>query len=173
MTIKLQPLGTQLIDPVKFDVSIYPVTAQLTTTGVQYEAEVTNATTTYANLFSLDTHTYFPYVKGKLAWAYVNISFEVKAGNSTPTATYQIQAKNSGASTWVDMSAATDYSSVTTAYVGKKLEGYLDLTTGTIDYAPFSLKLRFKTDTVQAGDEVIIQLKNDTVIRLVGSIEGV
>ena len=44
MTIKQLPYKTQLVEPVKFDVSIYPVSALLTTNGVQYETAATNQT---------------------------------------------------------------------------------------------------------------------------------
>ena len=168
MTIKQMPYKTELVEPVKFDVSIYPVSALLTATGVQYLAEVANATTTYADLFSISTHTYFPYVKGDLAWAYFNISFEVKGGSATPIATYKVEVKNSNYGTWVIQSAEATYQT-TTAYVGMRLEGYILITAGTVDNAPLDIRLQFKSDAAGATETVTMKLKNDTCLRLVGS----
>jgi len=168
MTINSLPPDTKSVDEVKFDVSIYPVSALLTATGVQYATEVANSTTTYADLFSISTHTYFPYVKGRLAWAYFNISFEAKGGSATPIATYKVETKNSKDSTWVIQSAEATYQT-TTSYVGMRLEGYILLATGTIDYAPFDIRLQFKSDAAGATETVTIKLKNDSLIRLVGS----
>lgn len=169
MTIKQLPFQTQLIDPVKFDVSIYPVSALLTTNGVQYETAITNQTTSYVDLFSIDTDTYFPAVKGKLAWVYVNLSFEIKAGNGTPTATYKAEFKKAKSSSWTIMSAEETYVSVTESYVGVRLEGYIDI--DTVDEAPFDIRVQFKSNGTAAGDKLYAILKNDTVIRLVGSRE--
>ena len=169
MTIKQMPYKTELVEPVKFDVSIYPVSALLTATGVQYATAVANATTTYADLFSISTHTYFPYVKGDLAWAYFNISIEVKGGTNLPHCIYKVEAKNSNYGTWVIQSAEVDYT-CTTAYVGMRLEGYILITAGTVDNAPLDIRLQFKSDAANGATETVTaKLKNDTVIRLVGS----
>jgi len=169
MTIKQLPFGAQLVDPVKFDVSIYPVAVLLTTNGVQYEAEVANATTTYADLFSIDTDTYFPAVKGKLAWVYVNLSFEIKGGTNLPVASYKAEFKRHDAAGWTLMSAEETYTT-TTAYVGKRLEGYIDI--DTVNEAPFDIRIQFKSDAANGATETVTaRLKNDTVIRLVGSRE--
>lgn len=160
--------------PVKqefFDVSIYPVAELLTTTGVQYETIVTNGTTSYVDLFDFDTDTYFPDLDGTLAWVYVNISFEVKGGTNLPVVTYKIEAKNGDLASWTIMSAEETYTT-TTSYVGKRLEGYLLITTDAIDDAPFDIRLQFKSDATDGTTETIYtRLKNDTVIRLVGSRE--
>ena len=168
MTMKPIPGGVSLVDHVKFDVSIYPVSALLTTNGVQYEAVVTNQTVTYADLFSIDTDTFFSYVEGKLAWVYVNLSFEVKGGSNTPVVTYKAEFKKANDSSWTIMSAAETYTT-TTSYVGKRLEGYIDL--ATVDEAPFDIRIQFKSDAATANDLVSAKLKNDTTIRLVGSRE--
>ena len=170
MTVKPLPGGVSLIDPIKFDISIYPVAVLLTTTGVQYEAEVANATTTYADLFSIDTDTYFPDIKGKLGWVYVNLSFEIKGGTNLPVATYKAEFKKANASTWTIMSAEETYTT-TTAYVGKRLEGYIDI--DTVDEAPFDIRVQFKSDATDGTTETVTaKLKNDTIIRLVGSREA-
>ena len=170
MTIQNLPYKTQLVDPVLFDVSIYPVTGLLTTTGVQYATAVANATTTYADLFSISTHDYFPYVKGLLAWVYFNISVEFLGGSATPIATYKIEVKRSDYATWVIQSAEATYQT-TTAYVGMRLEGYIALASGTTDYAPLDIRLQFKSDAAGATETVTAKLKNDSVIRIVGSRE--
>jgi len=170
MTIQNLPYKTELVEPVKFDVSIYPVSALLTATGVQYLATVNNATTTYANLFSISTHTYFPYVKGLLAWAYFNISVEFLGGSGNPIVTYKVETKNSDYGTWVIQSAEETYQ-CTTASVGMRLEGYILLAAGTIDHAPFDIRLQFKSSSASATYDVTGKLKNDTCIRLIGSRE--
>jgi len=168
MTIKQLPYRTQMIDPIKFDVSIYPVSALLTTNGVQYETTVTNSTTTYADLFSIDTDTYFPAVKGKLAWVYVNLSIEFLGGSNTPVTTYKAEFKKKDASSWTIMSAEETYQT-TTGSVGVRLEGYIDI--DTVDRAPFDIRVQFKSDGTGATNMVSAKLKNDTIIRLVGSRE--
>ena len=171
MTIKQLPFGAQLVDPVKFDVSIYPVSALLTTDGVQYNAVVTNQTATYADLFSIDTDTYFPHVKGDLAWVYVNISFILWAGTDDPLATWKIEARNKDG-TWTIMSAEEDQQIAAqnseALALAERLEGYL-LLSSAIDKAPFSIRLQFKSDSTAANDLVSMRLKNDSVIRFVGS----
>ena len=169
MTVRPLPGGVSLIDPIKFDISIYPVAVKLTTDGVQYKTAVTNQTVSYVGLFSIDTDTFFPDVKGKLAWVYVNLSFEIKAGNNTPTATYKAEFKKANDSSWTIMSAEETYVSVTETYVGVRLEGYIDL--ATVDEAPFDIRVQFKSSGTTAGDKIYAQLKNDTVIRLVGERE--
>ena len=168
MTIKKLPFGAQLVDPVKFDVSIYPVATLITTDGVQYATVVTNQTTTYKDLFSIDTDTYFPAVKGKLAWVYVNLSFEILGGSNTPDITFKAEFKKYDATAWTIMSAEETYTT-TTGYVGKRLEGYIKI--DTVDRAPFDIRVQFKSDAATANDLVSAKLKNDSVIRLVGSRE--
>ena len=169
MTEKNLPFGAQLIDPIKFDISIYPVTGLLTTTGVQYETAVANDTTTYADVFSIDTDTYFPDVKGKLAWVYMNISIEILGGSATPIATYKLEIKDYNASSWTIMSAEETYQT-TTAYVGMRLEGYIKI--DTVTHAPFDIRLQAKSDGTGATERVSVKLKNDTCIRLVGEREA-
>lgn len=169
MTLKPLPGGVGLIDPIKFDISIYPVAVLLTTNGVQYETIVTNQTTTYADLFSIGTDTFFPDVKGKLAWVYVNLSFEILGGSNTPITTFKAEFKKEDASSWTIMSAEETYQT-TTGYIGKRLEGYIDI--DTVNRAPFDIRVQFKSDGTGATNMVSIKLKNDTVIRLVGSREA-
>lgn len=173
MTIESLPFNTKLVEPVKFDVSIYPVRALLTTDGVQYATVVTNQTAVYADLFSFDTDTYFPHLKGDLTWVYVNISFILWAGTDDPLATWKIEARNRNG-TWTIMSAeetqqiAAQNSEATA--LAERLEGYLLLGTN-INKAPFSIRLQFKSDSTAANDLVSMRLKNNSVIRIVGSRE--
>lgn len=162
------PGGVSLIDPIKFDVSIYPVTGLLTTTGVQYETAVANDTTSYADVFSIDTDTFFPDIKGKLAWVYFNISFEVLGGSATPIASYKVEIKDYNAAAWTIMSAEETYQT-TTSYVGIRLEGYIKI--DTVTHAPFDIRLQAKSDGTGATERVSVKLKNDSVIRLVGERE--
>lgn len=169
MTVELLPFNTKLVEPVKFDVSIYPVRALLTTEGVQYNAVVTNATETYKDLFSIDTDTYFPHLKGNLAWVYVNISYILWSASGTPS--WIIQARNKNG-TWTAMSGTetqliSGQTSETDA-LKERLEGYL-LLGDDINKVPFSIRLQFKADATLKT--VSMRLKNDTVIRLVGSRE--
>ena len=157
-------MGLIVVKPKEFDVSIYPISSLVTTDGVQYDTEVANATTSYVDLFDIDSDTYFPTIIGKLAWVYVNISFEVKYTSGASTVTYKLEADNKGLDAWTIMSAEETYAA-TSGYVGKRLEGYLKLTAGLVDTAPLSLRLRFKA----SANLISIQLKNDTVIRLVGT----
>ena len=154
----------------EFDVSIYPVTALLTTDGVQYATVVTNQTATYADLFSIDTDTYFPSVVGDLAWVYVNISFILWAGTDDPLATWKIEARNKDG-TWTIMSAEETQQIAAqnseALALAERLEGYL-LLGSTIDKAPFSIRCQFKSDSTEVNDLVSMRLKNDSVIRLVG-----
>ena len=152
-----------------FDVSIYPINSLLTTDGVQYDATVNCTTTTYIDLFDYSTEDFFANLDGTLAWVYVNVSFEVLGGTSLPIVTYKVEARNDGGA-WVIMSAEETYTT-TTDYVGKRLEGYLKITDGTIDEAPFDIRLQFKSDATGANEDVTARLKNDTVIRLIGTRE--
>ena len=106
-------MGLIVVKQKEFDVSIYPVRALLTTTGVQYATVVTNSTTTYVNLFDIDSDTYFPIIIGDLAWVYVNISFEVLGGSNTPIVTFKLEADNKGLDTWTIMSAEETYQTTT------------------------------------------------------------
>ena len=156
-----------------FDVSIYPVKALLTTDGVQYNAVVENQTAVYADLFSIDTDTYFPRIKGALAWVYINISFILWAGTDDPLVTWKIEARNKDG-TWTIMSAEETQqiaaqNSEGTA-LAERLEGYL-LLGDNINTAPFSIRLQFKSDSTAANDKASMRLKNATVIRLVGKME--
>ena len=171
MTVKFLPPNTELVEPVVFDRWIYPVKALLTTDGVQYNTVVTNQTATYADLFSLDTDTYYPHTKGDLAWIYVNISFILWAGTDDPLATWKIEARNKGG-TWTIMSAEETQQiaaqNTEALALAERLEGYL-LLGDNIDTAPFSLRLQFKSDSTAADDLVSMRLKNNSVIRFVGS----
>ncbi len=158
--------NVQMVDPVKFDVSIYPVTGLLTTDGVQYETAVNNAGTTYADLFSISIDTYFPALKGRLAWVYVNISMEMLGGSSNPHIIYKAEFKAHNATSWTIMSAAEDYTS-TTSYVAQRLEGYITLS-AVATTVPFDIRVQFKSDATGANEDVTVKLKNDTVIRIVG-----
>ena len=157
-------MGLIVVKPKEFDVSIYPISSLVTTDGVQYDTEVANATTSYVDLFDIDSDTYFPTIIGKLAWVYVNISFEVKYTSGASTVTFKLEADNKGLDTWTIMSGEPTYAA-TAAFVGKRLEGYLKLTTDLVDTAPLSLRLQFKA----SANSITMRLKNDTVIRLVGT----
>lgn len=162
---------TMIIKPREFDVSIYPVRALLTTDGVQYNAVVENQTAVYADLFSYDSDTYFPQIVGELAWVYVNISFILWAGTDDPLVTWKIEARNKGG-TWTIMSAAETQQIAAqnseAAALAERLEGYLLLGTN-INKAPFSIRLQFKSDSTAANDKASMRIKNDSVIRLVGT----
>ena len=168
MTVRPLPGGVSLIDPIKFDVSIYPVTGLLTTDGVQYATVVTNSTTAYEDLFSIDTDTFFPAVKGKLAWVYMNISMEFLGGSNTPTVTYKLEVKDANASSWTIMSAEETYET-TTGYINKRLEAYIKI--DTVTHAPFDIRVQFKSSGTGSTNMVSAKLKNDTTIRLPGSRE--
>ncbi len=169
MTIESLPFNTKLVDPINFDISIYPVKGLLTNDGVQYETVVTNSTTTYGDLFSIDTDTYFPALKGKLAWVYMNISMVFLGGSNTPITTYKLEIKDYNATSWTIMSAAETYQT-TTSYVGERLEGYMKI--DTITHVPFDIRVQFKSDGTGSTNMVSVKLKNDTIIRLVGSRES-
>ena len=66
------------------------------------------------------------------------------------------------------MSAEETYTT-TTDYVGKRLEGYIGI--NTVKKAPFDIRIQFKSDSTDAADLVSAKLKNDTLIRLIGSRE--
>ena len=162
---------TVIVKPREFDVSIYPVKALLTTDGVQYAAVVENQTANYADLFSYDIDTYFPQIVGKLAWVYVNISFVLWAGTDDPLVKWKIEARNKDG-TWTIMSAEEEQQIAAQNTEGtalaERLEGYL-LLSSAIDTAPFSIRLQFKSDSTAANDKASMRLKNDSVIRLVGT----
>ena len=171
MPIQNLPYKTELVEPVVFDRWIYPVRALLTTDGVQYNAVVTNQTATYADLFSIDTDTYYPHTKGDLTYVYVNISFILWAGTDDPLATWKIEARNKDG-TWTIMSAEETQQIAAqnseALALAERLEGYL-LLSSAIDKAPFSIRCQFKSDSTAANDLVSMRLKNDSVIRFVGS----
>lgn len=173
MTFTPLPGGVQLVEPIIFDRWIYPVKALLTTDGVQYDTVVTNQTDDYKDLFSIDTHTYFPFDKGLLAWVYVNISFILWAASADPVASWKIEARNKDGE-WTIMSEVEtqDIAAQTSegAALAERLEGYL-LLGSTINKAPFSIRLRFKSNGTADNDKVSMRLKNDTVIRYPGSRE--
>lgn len=160
------------VTPVHFDVSVRPVKALVTTDGVQYLAAVSNQTTTYKDLFSLNTDTQYPLVIGKLAYVYVNISFVAWSGSNDPQITYKLEAKNKDLTTWTIMSAQETWTPTGNDEANKeaeRLEGFLLLTTGLVDTTPLSMRLQFKSAAATANDIVYMRLKNDTVIQLVGT----
>lgn len=168
MTIESLPFNTKFVEPIKFDISIYPVSGLLTNDGVQYETVVTNSTTTYADLFSIDTDTFFPDLKGKLAWVYMNISMEFLGGSNTPIVTYKLEIKDYNASSWTIMSAQETYQT-TTGYIGERLEGYIAI--DTVTHVPFDIRVQFKSDGTGSTNMVSVKLKNDSCIRIVGGRE--
>lgn len=171
MTVKQLPFGAQLVESVVFDRWIYPVKVLLTTDGVQYNAVVENQTAVYKDLFSVDTDTYYPHTKGDLAWVYVNISFILWAGTDDPLAKWKIEARNKDG-IWTIMSAQEEQQinaqNTEELALAERLEGYL-LLGDNINTAPFSIRLQFKSDSTAANDKVSMRLKNDSVIRFVGS----
>lgn len=163
-------MGLIVVKPKEFDVTIRPVRSLLTVgaNGAQYASVVTNQTTTYKNLFDIDSDTYFPTVIGKLAWVEVFISFDIMGGSNTPVVTYKLEADNKGLDTWTIMSAEETYTT-TTSYINKAFESLLKITANLVDTAPLSIRLQFKSGAATANDLVSIKLKNDTYIRLVGT----
>jgi len=151
-----------------FDVSVYPVKAQGTIDGIQYGAEVVTVTAaTDYELFTFDLSNFFSRLKGKLAWVYYNISFELKAGNTTADLIWKLQARNKGG-TWTDMCTGITETDINTAYVAKKIEGYLDIKTN-INTAPFEMRLIFQSNEATPGIGTG-KVKNDTIIRAVGEV---
>jgi uncharacterized membrane protein len=164
------------ITPVHFDVSIRPVKALVTTDGVQYLAAVSNQTTTYKDLFSINTDTDYPLVIGKLAYVYVNISLSAYSGSNDPAITYKLEAKNKNLTTWTIMSAQEEWTPTGDDVANhqlERIEGFLLLTAALVDTAPLSIRLQFKSAAETANDIVYMRLKNDTVIQLVGTYRAI
>jgi len=154
-----------------FDLSMYPVRAQGSADGVQYSAEVVTVDLDVDyTAFTIDTFTYFPRMIGVLAWVYYNISFMLKAGSATADVIYKLQARNK-AGTWTDMCAAVTNTDINTTYVAKRVEGYLDIKTN-ITKVPFEMRLIVQSNEATPGIATC-KIKNDTVIRAVGSVGGV
>lgn len=165
-------MGLIKVLPEHFDVAIRPVQALVTTDGVQYLAAVTNQTTTYENLFSIDSDTFYPLVIGKLSSVYVNISFKAFSGSNDPEITYKLEAKNKDLTTWTIMSAQETWTPTGDNVANEeaaRLEGFLLITTDLVDTAPLSVRLQFKSAGATANDIVSMRLKNDTIIQLIGT----
>lgn len=165
-------MGLIKVIPEQFDDSIRLVRELVTTDGVQYSTAVSNQTTGYIDLFSIDSDTYYPLAIGLLSYVYVNISLSAYTGSNDPDITYKLEAKNKALTDWTIMSAEEVW--VPTANVvgdaeAERLEGFLKITTALIDTAPFSIRLQFKSDAATANDIVYMRLKNDTIIQLVGT----
>jgi len=154
-----------------FDVSIYPVRAQGTADGVQYSAEIVTVTiNTDYELLSFKTDNFFPRLTGTLAWVYYNISFSVKAGNATADVIYKLQARNKDG-TWTDMSAAVTLTDLNTTYIAYRVEGYLAIGAN-INQIPFEMRLIVQSNEGTPGIATG-KVKNDTIIRAVGSVGGI
>ena len=153
-----------------FDISDYPVRAQGTTDGVQYDTEVVTVTiNTDYELLLWKSEDNYPETKGNLAWVHYNISFSLKAGSATADIKWKLQARNKGG-TWTDMCAEQTETNIGTTYVAKRIKGYLDIKTN-ITTAPFEIRLIFQSNEATPGIATG-KIKNDTTIRIVGSREA-
>lgn len=152
----------------EFDLTDYPVKAQGATDGVQYDAEVVtvDADTDY-ELLLWKSEDSFSRIEGNLIWVYYNISFSLKAGSATADLKWKLQARNKDG-TWTDMCAEQTETDINTAYVAKRIEGYLDIKTN-ITTAPFEMRLIFQSNETTPGIGTG-KIKNDTVIRMVGEV---
>ena len=167
-------MGLIKVVPEQFDDAIRPVRALVTTDGVQYSDAVSNQTTDYKDLFSIDTDTYYPLAIGMLSYVYVNISLSAYTGSNDPDITYKLEAKNKALpeADWTIMSAEevwTPTANVVGDAEEERIEGFLKITLDLIDTAPFSIRLQFKSEAAEAADIVYVRLKNSTIIQLVGT----
>ncbi len=154
-----------------FDVSMRPVRAQGTITGVQYGDEVVTVTAdTDYELLNFKTIDRYPRLRGTLAYVYYNISFELKAGSATADLIWKLQARNKDG-TWTDMCAAQTETNINTTYVEKRIEGFFDIKTN-ITEIPFEVRLIFQSNEATPGIGTG-RVKNDTVINPVGSVGGI
>lgn len=128
-----------------FDVSGRPVRALITGDGVQYSTPVESvAANAYVTLLSYLTSDRYPRLRGTLAYVYVNISIELKAGTATADLKWKVQARNKDG-TWVDMSAEQSLDNIGTSYVADRLEGFFSIQTN-ITQIPLEVKIVIKSN---------------------------
>ena len=153
-----------------FDVSDYPIKAQGNTNsdGVQYGDEVVtvDADTDY-ELLSWKSEDYYENIVGKLAWVHYNIVFSLKAGSATADLKWKLQARNKDG-TWTDMCAEQTETNINTAYIEKRIKGYLDIKTN-ITQIPFEMRLILQSNEATPGIGTG-KIKNATIIRMVGEV---
>ena len=121
------------------DITEYPVEAQGTADGVQYDTEVETikATTDYELLlWKLENN--YPNTKGHLIRVHYVISFSLKAGTATADLKWKLQARNKDGS-WIDMCAEQTETNIGTAYAAKTIKGYLD-SQNVISKKPFEMR---------------------------------
>ena len=112
-----------------FDVSMRPVRAQLTADGVQYSTVVESVKANVdVDLLHYKSIDRYPRLRGTLAYVYVNISIELKAGTATADLKWRIQSRNKDG-TWTNMSAEITTANVGTAYVALRREGFFAIQT--------------------------------------------
>jgi len=141
-----------------FDVSIRPVRAQLTTTGVQWSTEVQSvAANVDVELLNIKTIDRFPRLRGTLSDVYANISIQLKAGTATADLIWKVQARNKDG-TWTDMCAAQTETNINTTYVAKRVEGFFDIKTN-ITQIPFEVRVILKSN--ESKSTMVISLLLD------------
>ena len=151
-----------------FDNWDYPVRAQGTTDGVQFDTEVVTVTiNTDYELLLWKSEDNYPENVGNLAYVYYNIAFSLKAGSATADIKWKLQARNKGG-TWTDMCAEQTETDINTAYEATRIEGYLDIKTN-ITTAPFEMRLNFQSNEATPG-VATGKVKNTTLIKMVGRI---
>lgn len=160
-----------MIKNMNFDVTVYPVRAQGTITGVQWSSEVVTVTAaTDYTLLSFSFDDYFPRLTGTLAWVYYTIYFQLKAGNGTADLKWKLQARNK-AGTWTDMCAEQTAANIGTVYVDKVIKGYLAIGAN-INQIPFEMRIIMQSNEATPGIATG-KIKNTTSIRAIGSVGGI
>ncbi|MBA7575947.1 hypothetical protein ES708_17783 [subsurface metagenome] len=126
----------------EFDRTIYPVRAQGTADGVQYDSTGVSTVTSGENvdLWTFDTADYFPRLAGTLAWVHYDIDLELEAANTTADLIWQLQAKDNSTTGWTNMCTARTETDVGTTYASRSITGYLDIQDN-INLMPFEMKL--------------------------------
>ncbi len=158
----------------EFDVSVYPVRAQGTTDGVQYDSTGVSSSGagTDIDLWTFDSYDYYPRLAGDLAWCYYNISMQLWAGSTSADVKWRLKAKDRGSTAgWVNMCAEQTEADIGTTGTAKQIEGYLDIQTGA-ELMPLEMKVVMQSnESSTASGEGIGRIKNDTVIRMVGEVK--
>jgi len=147
------------------DVTLYPVCADLTATGVQYGTEVTTgAANTDVLLFE---YTFNPPHGGDILWVYflVGISFRA-VSTATADMTWVAQARNMDG-TWVDLFVAQTEEDVGAgAWVDFKKEGYF-CKVANFNSIPMDFRILYQCNELNEGRA---RPKNNTIIRPVWEI---
>jgi len=172
LTLQVSKL-TKELKAMNFDVSVYPVRAQGTTDGVQYDSTGTATTVkdTDIDLWTFDSHDYFSELEGNLAWVYYNVSMELKAGSATADLKWRLKARDKGSTAgWVDMCAEQTETDINTTYVAKRIEGYVDIQAG-VELMPLEMKVVLQSNESSTGNgEGIGRIKNDSFVRIIGEV---